>query len=442
MGLNRCAAIGVCAFGNRRAIAKKTREQRRKTNRQSSILHPQSKIDNRTSKTLASRSCQQSTNQIMKQQQRQGFGQANPCAWCDKEQGITRTGEVSHGICKVHSEKLMGEVKLSPIVKAMNRHARKLQKGNVKHSLPSESLSAPCVKFVAGMHCDSPQQDTFVPFQPMSRLQATVADGQRIASRIASTGHNAGMAARGKYGKVSKTSIDEASAVARTTVINLFSLDGYFDIARFDGVMGMMMEIRDSIRSDGQLDALSYVLRAAKRASIQSLLGDLTGGQTGDTVKLKSGVHRVIDSFMRATTEGWDSGYYDSFDGAEPMDKALPVQSVFDRLTPEDVTNRSDKIESAERARALGLVRMVRTASIKRIATMRYDKFSSVGYARLNRGLVKSMLRSARRVARVLSMVSQGDSLEYACLTVGFDWRNYSSPAFTAAFRKFVPVVK
>jgi hypothetical protein len=36
-------------------------------------------------------------------------GVLNPCAWCDKANGIVRVGEVSHDICEMHSAGLMAE---------------------------------------------------------------------------------------------------------------------------------------------------------------------------------------------------------------------------------------------------------------------------------------------------------------------------------------------
>jgi len=38
-------------------------------------------------------------------------GVLNPCAWCDKENGVKRTADVSHGICPEHKTEFLGQRK-------------------------------------------------------------------------------------------------------------------------------------------------------------------------------------------------------------------------------------------------------------------------------------------------------------------------------------------
>lgn len=204
-------------------------------------------------------------------------------------------------------------------------------------------------------------------------ISRAIDDVSRIARRAA-----------GKYGHVSATSIEEAVAAARHAVLVRFAPGGQFDA-----------RLAARLAKPSQEPLRQAVRRVAIGAGVRSLLNDLSGGQTGRTEGLR-GIRRAavetLDTLVRGGTD----------EDSEPLARS--------------------------RARALDLVLAVRRARTARLGeTPRADGWQA---------RQKLVIRRFRRVATVLSLVAQGESLEVACEVAGFgfDAGEGRSQSFTRAF--------
>ena len=125
-------------------------------------------------------------------------------------------------------------------------------------------------------------------------------------------------------------------------------------------------------------------------------LGDLVGGQTGRVQGLR-GIRRAAIETLDSIIRG----------GTDPDNE--PV--------------------ARSRERALRLVRCVHRLALQAVASINRNRHGWQAVRKLT-------LRRFRRVARVLSLVCQGESLECACLAAGFAWdaRKQTSSGWLQAF--------
>jgi hypothetical protein len=241
---------------------------------------------------------------------------------------------------------------------------------------------------------------------PEARFERVLCDcGQAAARRAA-----------GKFGRVSSTSIAEATAAGRAAVVRIFR-------HRIDGRRVFIMP--QELESPGWLRIARHVAIAA---GTKSLLGDLTAGQVGRTSGLRSVRRAAVETLDSLVRGGLDSAVAAVRESWVLQDEQQPdgffrLARRFDALPgPERELVRSG------RARALDLVGAVRRVRAARLGE--HVPKSKGWQARL-----ALVVRRYSRIARVLSGICQGESLELACNASGFafDARKGCSRAWNKA---------
>ncbi len=246
-----------------------------------------------------------------------------------------------------------------------------------------------------------------------------------VAALVGECGEHAARRASGKFGKVSSTSIDEAGAVGRAAALAFFA-------RRIGGRHFVVTSPEDSELAIVCPDIVSPRLaRAARRAAVaagvRSLLGDLTGGQRGKTDGLRlvrRAAVETIDNLVRGGLESGAGGVREAWaamDAREP-DYHFRLASRFDSLP-----GGERELMRSGRARSLDLVLAVRRVRTDRLGEQPRGKGWQARLA--------LVVRRYTRIARALSSICQGQSLELACRASGFGYeaRDGRSRAFDTA---------
>ena len=259
----------------------------------------------------------------------------------------------------------------------------------------------------------------------------------RSARFVSDIGAAVGHRAAGKFGRVSSTSIDEAAAAARAAAVGLMTKGG----------RGGRRFVHPGAADLARPSFVRAVRKSALAAGMHSLLGDLAGGQAGRESGLRA-VRRALpidgaaifdghypsaaavatfDSIVRAGTGGGAVNSIRELWAERAADDGLFVLAR--RFESLPTTER--ELMRAGRAHALDVVLAVRRARSARLGLA-----VSPGKRRGWQGRLALVLRRFGRVARVLSAVCQGESLELACEAAGFGFqhRDGRSRAFSKAF--------
>lgn len=238
----------------------------------------------------------------------------------------------------------------------------------------------------------------------------------RVASFLGAVGQTAARAAAGHFGKVSSTSIDEAGAAGRGAVVDWLSS------AVFGAPGGFMTGVRAFRVPDEISPALE---RGARRVAIAagraSLLGDLTGGQSGRTEALRI-VRRAAVESLDSIVRGFDAGVQsirELWVDRAGEDGLFRLAPRFDALPADE-----RELARAGRSHALDLVLAVRRVRAEALGRgrpkVRGHAPFTVSHSRGWQGRYALLIQRYGRIARVLSGIAQGESLELACRGAGF----------------------